>query len=83
MSRQKIMIIVDTKRDAIHFCETKLQGDDIWFDLNELPLSHRGVENIMTLNNVAANVVGLKLIRKCGVCEDWQVIYNETPGEFD
>ena len=73
MARKELMLMVDTKRDALHFCATKLQGDNIWFPLHGNPFSMRGVENILVLNGIVCTVVGMEKIRTCGVCEDWKV----------
>jgi len=72
--RKTCMVILDTKRQAFHFCETKLQGEDIWFVVNA-PLFD-SIERIMTLNNVAHNIAHIKKIRTCGASEDWQITYN-------
>lgn len=62
---------------AIHFNDTKLQGDNLW-----LPLCHEEslfpqIERIMVNNRVAANVTSIEDIRKVGMSTDYRIVYNE------
>lgn len=74
--RKTLMMILDTKRQAFHFCGTKLQGDDIWFAVNGH--LYECVEKIMTLNKVAHNVAYIECIRTCGNNEDYEITYNTS-----
>lgn len=81
MARADLVINVSVKNQAVHFCETKLAGEDhnLWFPL---PLVEGAdlfsmVEDIMVLNGIANNITEVKELRQCGDHIDFQVIYNE------
>lgn len=76
-NRRTVVVIHDTKRKAIHFTDTKLQGEDVWFPYEKSAIALLpAIERLMTLNRVAHNVVSVEHQRRCGVCDDWRVVYN-------
>lgn len=77
-TRKTVVVILDIKRKAIHFTNTKLQGDDVWFphDFQVMAL-FPAIENIMVMNHVAHNVASVGWLRRCGACEEYLIIYNE------
>lgn len=76
--RNSIVVIHDPVKRGIHFCETILQDEDRWFqfvgDRDDL---HIKIEGLMVNNAVAHNVTSVQLLRKCGVCFEYTVVYNE------
>lgn len=86
--RKSVVVIHNPKNQSIHFASTKLQGDDLWlpFDGKHENL-HQAVEKVMVLNRIAHNVTGVQRLRRCGICEEFEVVYNEfvkesAPSEF-
>lgn len=76
-NRKTVVVILDLKRKAIHFTNTKLQGDDVWFPHDfQVTALFPAVENIMVTNHVAHNVASVAWLRRCGACEEFLVIYN-------
>jgi len=75
--RKTVVVIHDPKRKAIHFTSTKLQGDDVWlpYDRETIAL-HPTIEKLMVLNGIAHNVTSVQRVRQCGICEDFEVVYN-------
>jgi len=75
--RKSVIVIHDQKRKAIHFTGTKLQGEDVWFPYEcKSETLFSIVEKLMVLNKVANNVTNIQHVRRCGVSEDFQVVYN-------
>lgn len=75
--RKSVVVIHDPKRKAIHFTDTKLQGDDVWLPHNHVAEAlFPTVENLMVLNGIAHNVTSIQRLRCCGVCEEFEVVYN-------
>ena len=78
-----LIVINDAKsgKKFMHFCShSKLSGHDaeLWFPLNENMSLFENVELVMTVNNVASNVVGLQEIRLVSPkCCDYNIIYNK------
>lgn len=77
--RKSVVVIHNPTLQAIHFTSTKLQGDDVWlpFDGKHENL-HQAVEKLMVVNRIAHNVTRVERLRRCGICEEFQVIYNEV-----
>lgn len=78
-----LIVIKDAKsgKEIIHFCShSKLSGHDseLWFPVNENMSLFENVELLLTLNNVAYNLVGLQLLRVVNErCRDYNAIYNK------
>lgn len=85
LKRGEITLIVtkDAKsgKEVMHFCShSKLSGLDgeLWFPLNGNMSLFQNVELVLTLNNVAYNLVGLQLLRVVSDhCRDYTAIYNQ------
>lgn len=76
--RNRVVVIHNPTLKSIHFTSTKLQGNDVWFPFEGKQENlHQEVEKIMILNNVAHNVADVQLIRHCGICDEFEVKYNE------
>lgn len=78
-----LIVMTDNKsgKEIMHFCShSKLSGHDseLWFPLNENMSLFENVELVLTLNNVAYNLVGLQLLRVVSYhCRDYNAIYNK------
>jgi hypothetical protein len=72
--RAETTVIATNK--SFHFTDGKLQGDDVWFPIANNKSLFESVEEIMTSNDVAHNVIRLETIRDMGSCQDIKVIYN-------
>jgi len=78
-----LIVMTDNKsgKEIMHFCShSKLSGHDseLWFPLNENMSLFENVELVLTLNNVAYNLVGLQLLRVVSDhCRDYNAIYNK------
>lgn len=77
--RKSVVVIHDPKIQAIHFTSTKLQGEDLWlpFDGKHENL-HQAVEKLMVVNRIAHNVTRVERLRRCGICEEFEVVYNDV-----
>jgi len=77
--RKSVVVIHNPTKQAIHFTSTKLRGDDVWlpFDGKHENL-HQAVEKLMVVNSIAHNVTRVERLRRCGICEEFEVVYNEV-----
>lgn len=80
-NRRSLTIIVDPSLYRFHFCREDLSGHghEAWYPYIEGEL-FQYVERFLIAGNVAMNVVSLQVLRQCGVCVDYQVIYNQCAG---
>jgi hypothetical protein len=60
---------------SVHFCGTRLQGEDLWFPLNGDDL-FKVVENLMFANKIAFNVTAINESNSYAACTDYIVTYN-------
>lgn len=76
--RNTVVVMHNPINQSIHFCSTALQGQDRWFKFdggaNKL---FEKVEQLMVDNGLAHNVTSVQHLRKCGIVDEYQVIYNE------
>jgi hypothetical protein len=77
--RDSVVVLHDQVRQAIHFCETELQGQDRWFDFtgdnDDLFIK---VESLMVDNGIAHNVTSVQYLRKCGNTIEYTVVFNKV-----
>ncbi|MDQ2077446.1 hypothetical protein [Marinimicrobium sp. ABcell2] len=76
-TRATVVVIYDSKREAIHFTGTHLQGSDHWFPFD--PATQElfpRIENLLVDNGIANNVTRITKQRECGDSEDLEVVYN-------
>lgn len=75
--RDSVVVMYDEQRQAIHFCETELRGDDRWFsfsgDHDDLFVK---IECLMVDNGIAHNVTTVQYLRKCANTVEYTVVFN-------
>lgn len=87
-----VIVAVIKGTPSIHFCDTRLSGADnnLWMPVNTTGITlspvaekiershiHAAIEQIMTINNVAHNVVRVEEIKREKGYLDYRVTYNE------
>lgn len=78
MTIETVVVLVDQKRKAIHFCGTKLRSGDLWFPYvaNQ---AYRTIRRIMILNRLVNSekaVQDIRFLRTCGVTDEYEVTYE-------
>lgn len=78
--RKTVFVIFDAKKKKMHFTGTALQGQghDLWLpcDISTRQTIHQVVEATMVGCGIAHNVTSVQPKRVCGVCTDYEVVYN-------
>jgi hypothetical protein len=75
--RDSTVVLHDEQRQAIHFCDTELRGDDRWFSfIGDHDDLHIKVESLMVDNGIAHNVTSVQYLRKCGKTVEYTVVFN-------
>lgn len=77
-SRDKIIVLHDTKTNRIHFTAQPLAGDDnnLWLDVTDSVFAT--IERHMVKAGIANNVTLLTSLRQCGACCDLEVLFNKA-----
>lgn len=79
MARKTVTVILCyvEGQPCFHFCQTKLQGEDLWFPMSTQGDMLASIERVMQVNRVALNVTSISVLRKRSTYTDVSVTYNE------